>query len=83
MGYNRNTARAVVYGPEEHGGIGIMSLYAKQLLAQITALIQHTRLESPLGRTIMINLECTDNCRNPEPSVHGHETNSSHGRQMV
>ena len=57
MGYNRNTARAVVYGPEEHGGIGIKSLYAEQLLAQITALIQHTRLESPLGRTILINLE--------------------------
>jgi hypothetical protein len=58
MGYNKNTARAIVYGPEEHGGLGIQSLYAKQSLAQETALIQHTRLKSPLGRTVMmINLE--------------------------
>ena len=57
MGYNRTTARAVVYGPAEHGGIGIKNLYAEQSIAQITALIQHTRLQSPLGRTIRINLD--------------------------
>ena len=57
MGYNRNTARAVVYGPAKHGGIGIKHLYAEQSIAQITALIQHTRLCSPLGRTICINLD--------------------------
>jgi hypothetical protein len=57
MGYNRNTARAVVYSPEEHGGIGIKNLYAEQLLAQITAIMQHTRLASPLGRTILINFD--------------------------
>ena len=55
-GYNRNTARAVVYGPAEHGGIGIKHLYAEQSIAQITALLQHTRLNSMLGRTICINL---------------------------
>jgi hypothetical protein len=58
MGYNRNTARAVVYGPAKHGGIGIKHLYAEQSIAQITALLQHTRLNSPLGRTMFINLEC-------------------------
>ena len=57
MGYNRTTARAVVYGPEKHGGIGIKSLYAEQSIAQITALIQHTRLHSPFGRTIRINMD--------------------------
>ena len=57
MGYNRTTARAVVYGPEEHGGIGIKNLYAEQSIAQITAMLQHTRLHSPLGRTIRINLD--------------------------
>jgi hypothetical protein len=49
MGYNQHTARAVVYRPEECGGIGIKNLYVKQLIAQINALIQHTRIESPLG----------------------------------
>jgi hypothetical protein len=57
MGYNRTTAIAIVYGPAEHGGIGIKSLYAEQSIAQITALSQHTRLYSPLGRTIRVNLE--------------------------
>ena len=57
MRYNRTTARAVVYGPEDHGGIGIKSLYAEQSIAQITAMIQHTRLYSPLGQTIRINLD--------------------------
>jgi hypothetical protein len=57
MGYNRTTARAVVYGLEEHGGIGIKSLYAEQSIAQITVMIQHTRLYSPLGQTICINLD--------------------------
>ena len=56
MGYNQTTARAVVYGPAEHGGIGIKSLYAEQPVAQITALSQHLRLGSPLGGTIRLNL---------------------------
>jgi hypothetical protein len=57
MGYNRTTARAIVYGAAEQGGIGIKSLYAEQSIAQITALMQHTRLYSPLGRAIRVNLE--------------------------
>ena len=57
MGYNRTTARAVVYGPAEQGGIGIKSLYAEQSIAQITALMQHTRLYSPLEKTIRKNLD--------------------------
>ena len=57
MGYNWNTARAVVYGPEENGGLGIKNLYAEQSIEQIKALIQHIRLDSPLGLIIMINLE--------------------------
>ena len=57
IGYNRTTAQAVVYGPAEQGGIGIKSLYAEQSIAQITVLIQHRRLYSPLGRTIRINLD--------------------------
>ena len=44
LGYNRSTARAIVYGPAEQGGIGIKSLDAEQSIAQITALMQHTRL---------------------------------------
>ncbi len=57
MGHNRNTARAVIYGPEEMGGIGIKNLYVEQSIDQIRAFTQHTRLESPLGKTIQINLD--------------------------
>jgi hypothetical protein len=55
MGYNKNTARAVVYGPQECGGIGIKNLYVKQSVEQIKAYMQHTRLESPLGHIVQIN----------------------------
>ena len=56
-GYNRKTPRAVVYGPEQNGGLGIKNLYAEQSLAQINALLQHKRMGSPLGKIIAINLE--------------------------
>ena len=57
MGYNRNTARAVIYGPEKMGGVGIKNLYVEQSIEQIKAFTQHTRMESPLGKTIQINLD--------------------------
>ena len=57
MGYNRNTARAVIYGPETLGGVGIKHLYVEQSIEQIKAFTQHTRLSSPLGKTIQINLD--------------------------
>jgi hypothetical protein len=49
MGYSQHTARAVVYGPEECGRIGIKNLYVEQSIKQIKALKQHTGIESPLG----------------------------------
>ena len=57
MGYNRNTARAVIYGPEKMGGVGIKNLYVEQSIEQIKAFTQHTRLNSPLGKTIQTNLD--------------------------
>jgi hypothetical protein len=33
MRYNRTTSRAAIYGPEDHGGIGIKNLYAEQSIA--------------------------------------------------
>jgi hypothetical protein len=55
MGYNRHMPRAVVYGPEECGGMGIKNLYVEQSVEQIKAYMQHTRLDSPLGRIMSIN----------------------------
>jgi len=57
MGFNRHTARAVVYGPEERGGLGIKNLYVEQSVEQIKALTQHIRLASPLGKIMRINID--------------------------
>jgi hypothetical protein len=57
VGYNQHTARAVVYGPQECGGIGVKNLYVEQSVKQIKALIQHTRIKSPLGDIMSINLD--------------------------
>jgi hypothetical protein len=57
IGHNRHTPRAVVYGTEECGGIGIKNLYVEQSIEQINAYIQHTRLASPLGEILSINTD--------------------------
>jgi hypothetical protein len=57
IGYNFNTPRAVVYGPTECGGIGIKNLFVEQSVKQINAYIQHTRLDSPLGKIMHITMD--------------------------
>jgi hypothetical protein len=57
MRFNKHTARAVVYGPKKCGEMGIKNLYVKQSLEQINIFMQHTRLESPLGNIMNINLD--------------------------
>ena len=39
------------------GGVGIKNLYVEQSIEQIKAFTQHTRMESPLGKTMQINLD--------------------------
>ena len=50
MGYNRHTARAIVYGAEEHGGIGVENLYAEQSIEQIKALVDQVNAVVNGGR---------------------------------
>ena len=59
MGYNRHTAQAIVYGPKEDGGIGLMDLYSLQGSRKAVTLIEHTRSESTVGKTLLINLKWT------------------------
>ena len=56
MGFNRHTAHAVIYWPEERGGLGIKNLYIEQSVEQIKALTQHIQLASPLGKIMRINI---------------------------
>ena len=57
MGFNRHTACAVVYGPEESRGLGIKTLFVEQSVEQIKALTQRIQLESPLGKIMRINID--------------------------
>jgi hypothetical protein len=41
MGYNRNSPKEVVYGPEEMGGFGFHDLFIEQGIHQVTALVGH------------------------------------------
>jgi len=49
MGYNKCTARAIVFGPANMGGIGIQRLYDRQSLGLIKMFIKHWRERDMVG----------------------------------
>jgi hypothetical protein len=58
MGYNRNSPKEVVYGPEETGGLGPHDLFIEQGIAQVTALVGHLReTQSKTGNMMKIELD--------------------------
>jgi ribonuclease HI len=58
MGYNRNSPKEVVYGPEEMGGLGLHDLFIEQGIAQVTALVGHLReKKSKTGDMMKIELD--------------------------
>jgi len=52
MGYNRNMARAVVYGPAEWGGANLQRLYNHQGCGLIAMFVKHWRDDGPVGDTL-------------------------------
>jgi hypothetical protein len=48
IGFNRNTAQRVVYGPSQYGGLGLRDLAVEQGIAQIEMLVRHNSCEPPL-----------------------------------
>jgi hypothetical protein len=56
MGYNRNSAKEVVYGPVELGGFGFHDLFVDQGIHQVTALVGHLR-EKKSKTGIMMKIE--------------------------
>jgi hypothetical protein len=56
LGFNRNTAQAVVYGPSRYGGIGLRDLPGKQGSASITVFICHLRAGTQQGTLTRITL---------------------------
>lgn len=56
IGFNRSTARAVVFAPPWFGGLGMRQLYVEQGVAQLETFIRHIRSETRLGDLIRIAL---------------------------
>jgi hypothetical protein len=50
MGFNRNMPREVVFGPTSIGGIGLQYLYVEQGCQKTSAILQHIRQHSRLGK---------------------------------
>jgi hypothetical protein len=68
MGFNRNTARAVVFGTSHHGGIGLDHLATVQLYGQLQYILGSIRCNDTTGHRARMMLEfgklkcgCIDN----------------------
>ena len=56
-GYNRNTKKAILYGPLELGGANFRPLYIQQGVGQAMNFIKHWRLNSTAGKLLRIALD--------------------------
>ena len=56
-GYNRNTKKAILYGPLELGGANFRHLYIQQGVGQVVTFLKHWRLQSTAGILLKIALE--------------------------
>ncbi|KAI2506079.1 hypothetical protein MHU86_8310 [Fragilaria crotonensis] len=53
-GFNRNTKKAILYGPLALGGANFRSLYVQQGVSQVMMFIRHWRKQSLTGRLLRI-----------------------------
>jgi hypothetical protein len=63
LGYNRNTPRAVVYGPKEFGGLGFRHLHTEQGISGVLTLLKHLRAHrhgSALCRLVELSIANLD-----------------------
>jgi hypothetical protein len=56
IGFNRNTAHRVVYGPSRYGGLGFRDLFVEQGVPQVQLLVQHLRAGTTQGILMLITL---------------------------
>jgi hypothetical protein len=57
LGFTRNTAHRVVFGPSRYGGLGFRDLFIEQGISQLKLLIRHLRADSPQGRLLPIAIK--------------------------
>jgi hypothetical protein len=58
-GYNRNTKRAIIYGPLCYGGANFRHLYVQQGVGQVTSFLKHWREASVVGKLLQCALTWT------------------------
>ena len=56
MGLNRNTPKALLYGPMDLGGMELHDIYTDQLIQHTYKLQQHIRREDNVGKAFLSNL---------------------------
>jgi hypothetical protein len=56
IGFNRNTAHRVVYGPSRYGGLGFRNLFVEQGISQVEMLVRDLRAGSSQGTLMRITL---------------------------
>jgi hypothetical protein len=56
LGFNRNTAHRVVYGPSRYGGLGFRDLAVEQGVGQVEMSIRHLRAGTTQGTLMRITL---------------------------
>lgn len=57
LGYNQHMARAIVFGPERFGGLGLQNLVTEQGAAKVIFVMGHIRSRSNLDTTLRVLLE--------------------------
>ena len=53
LGLNRNTPRAIIFGPKKYGGLQLMNLVLEQPIKQINATIGHVRRKDRVGSALI------------------------------
>ena len=61
-GYNRNTKKAIIYGPLEYGGGNFRRLYDQQGIGQVHLFMQHWRKKTTAGKLLRCAVEWAQYC---------------------
>jgi hypothetical protein len=61
-GYNRNTKRAIIYGPLEYGGANFRRLYDQQGIGQVHLFLRHWRSGTTAGKLLRCVVEWAQYC---------------------
>jgi hypothetical protein len=57
LGFNRHTARDIIFGPTKYGGLGMFDLHTELYTRKIEQIVSHTRdPNSSIGKLCIINL---------------------------